>query len=184
MLCQVVLVNPRGSSGYGQAISDGCVQDWGGGDYYDLLAGLDAALALHPWLDGGRVGVCGGSCERQSHNNPVRIAEHKLCCLSQTDIKDVSDGGFMSMWMVRFLSSPLSASTASPPGKPRRAKCARSVVAAPFPGDPARSAVPSSGRPRRPLESHLVLRFESSGPALWQSPSVWLDSQLVVRSVF
>jgi dipeptidyl aminopeptidase/acylaminoacyl peptidase len=28
-----------------QAFSDGCVGDWGGGDYRDLMSGLDHALA-------------------------------------------------------------------------------------------------------------------------------------------
>ena len=36
----VVIINPRGSNGYGQAFSSGCVGDWGGGDYRDLMAGL------------------------------------------------------------------------------------------------------------------------------------------------
>ena len=34
----VILLNPRGSNGYGQEFSDGCVGDWGGGDYKDLMA--------------------------------------------------------------------------------------------------------------------------------------------------
>jgi len=65
LLCQhgyaVLSLNPRGSTGYGQRFSDGCVNDWGGGDYKDLMAGLDHALAKHPELDGKRLGVTGGS---------------------------------------------------------------------------------------------------------------------------
>jgi dipeptidyl aminopeptidase/acylaminoacyl peptidase len=57
----VLAVNPRGSSGYGQAFSDGCVNDWGGADYKDLMAGVDAVLKTHPSLDGDRLGVTGGS---------------------------------------------------------------------------------------------------------------------------
>ncbi len=57
----VLLINPRGSSGYGQKFSDGCVNDWGGGDYRDLMNGVDAALARFPFLDGSRLGVMGGS---------------------------------------------------------------------------------------------------------------------------
>jgi len=29
----VLYINPRGSAGYGQVFSDGCVNDWGGGDF-------------------------------------------------------------------------------------------------------------------------------------------------------
>ena len=54
-------INPRGSSGYGQKFSDGCVNDWGGGDYRDLMAGVDYALRTHPNLDAHRLGVMGGS---------------------------------------------------------------------------------------------------------------------------
>ncbi|MGE0129369.1 MAG: prolyl oligopeptidase family serine peptidase [Blastocatellales bacterium] len=57
----VLLVNPRGSSGYGQKFADGCVNDWGGGDYRDLMKGVDEALARFPFLDKDRMGVMGGS---------------------------------------------------------------------------------------------------------------------------
>lgn len=57
----VLYINPRGSTGYGQAFSDGSVLNWGGGDYGDLMAGVDHALARFPWLDPERMGVTGGS---------------------------------------------------------------------------------------------------------------------------
>ncbi|MGH9842675.1 MAG: prolyl oligopeptidase family serine peptidase, partial [Blastocatellia bacterium] len=57
----VLLINPRGSSGYGQKFADGCVNDWGGGDYRDLMKGMDEALARWPFLDKNRLGVMGGS---------------------------------------------------------------------------------------------------------------------------
>ena len=57
----VLALDPRGSSGYGQKFADGCVNDWGGGDYKDLMAGVDHVLAKYPQIDGGRMGVMGGS---------------------------------------------------------------------------------------------------------------------------
>ncbi len=56
----VVLANPRGSAGYGQAHGRAVVGRFGTVDVDDLLAMLDAALA-RPELDAGRVGVMGGS---------------------------------------------------------------------------------------------------------------------------
>jgi dipeptidyl aminopeptidase/acylaminoacyl peptidase len=56
-----VAINPRGSSGYGQAFADGCVNNWGGGDYKDLMAGVDHVLATHASVDPDRLGVMGGS---------------------------------------------------------------------------------------------------------------------------
>lgn len=57
----VLYLNPRGSSGYGQKFSDGCVNNWGGGDYQDLMKGVDYILAENKWIDGNRLGVIGGS---------------------------------------------------------------------------------------------------------------------------
>jgi dipeptidyl aminopeptidase/acylaminoacyl peptidase len=57
----VLYLNPRGSSGYGQKFSDGTLNEWGGGDYKDLMAGVDEALRKYPWIDQNRMGVTGGS---------------------------------------------------------------------------------------------------------------------------
>jgi dipeptidyl aminopeptidase/acylaminoacyl peptidase len=67
----VLYINPRGSAGYGQAFSDGCVNDWGGGDFKDLMAGLDEAIARNTWIDAQRLAVTG-----------------------------LSYGGFMTDWMI------------------------------------------------------------------------------------
>ena len=57
----VLYLNPRGSSGYGQRFSDGTLNEWGGGDYRDLMLGVDDALRKNSWIDGNRLGVTGGS---------------------------------------------------------------------------------------------------------------------------
>jgi dipeptidyl aminopeptidase/acylaminoacyl peptidase len=57
----VVYLNPRGSNGYGQKFSDGTLNEWGGGDYRDLMLGVDEALRKYPWVDRDRLGVTGGS---------------------------------------------------------------------------------------------------------------------------
>ncbi|MBA2529154.1 MAG: S9 family peptidase [Euzebyales bacterium] len=56
----VVMGNPRGSSGYGEAHGRAIVGDMGNLDYADLSALLDHALT-DPNLDAERVGVMGGS---------------------------------------------------------------------------------------------------------------------------
>jgi dipeptidyl aminopeptidase/acylaminoacyl peptidase len=57
----VLYINPRGSAGYGQNFSDGTLNEWGGGDYKDLMAGVDEALRQNSWIDPDRMGVTGGS---------------------------------------------------------------------------------------------------------------------------
>ena len=48
--------NPRGSTGYGQKFERGIVNNWGGMDYQDVMAGVDAALKQNPWIDHGPPG--------------------------------------------------------------------------------------------------------------------------------
>lgn len=57
----VVQINPRGSIGYGQEFADGTLRDWGGGDYKDLMAGMDEVIRRYPWVDAERLGVMGYS---------------------------------------------------------------------------------------------------------------------------
>jgi dipeptidyl aminopeptidase/acylaminoacyl peptidase len=57
----VVMVNPRGSTGYGQAFIDGVNGDWGGKAYVDLMKGLDAAEAKFPFIDKSRECALGAS---------------------------------------------------------------------------------------------------------------------------
>lgn len=56
----VVMVNPRGSSGYGQDFSRAIFADWGNKDVQDVLAGVDYAIA-QGYVDPNRLGVGGWS---------------------------------------------------------------------------------------------------------------------------
>jgi dipeptidyl aminopeptidase/acylaminoacyl peptidase len=56
----VVTMNPRGSSGYGQAFSRAIFADWGNKDFDDVMAGIDYAVA-HGIADSSRLGVGGWS---------------------------------------------------------------------------------------------------------------------------
>ena len=55
-----LLINPRGSSGYGQAFSEVIFADWGNKDYQDVMAGLDYAIESG-YVDTERLGVGGWS---------------------------------------------------------------------------------------------------------------------------
>jgi dipeptidyl aminopeptidase/acylaminoacyl peptidase len=57
----VFFCNPRGSTGYGEQFEHGIVNNWGGMDYADVTAGVDAAIKANPWIDTDRLGVTGGS---------------------------------------------------------------------------------------------------------------------------
>ena len=55
----VIYTNPRGSHGYGEKFSRAIVGDWGGGDFADIMAGLDDALGRYPFIDPERLGITG-----------------------------------------------------------------------------------------------------------------------------
>ncbi|GGW29356.1 S9 family peptidase [Arenibacter certesii] len=55
-----LLINPRGSSGYGQAFSQALFADWGNKDVEDVLAGLDYIIE-QGYTDPNRLGVGGWS---------------------------------------------------------------------------------------------------------------------------
>jgi dipeptidyl aminopeptidase/acylaminoacyl peptidase len=57
----VFFCNPRGSTGYGEKFERGEINNWGGMDYQDIMAGVDAALKQNPWVDPNDLGVTGGS---------------------------------------------------------------------------------------------------------------------------
>ena len=56
-----VLINPRGSTGYGQRFTDEISRDWGGKPYVDLMAGVDHVLKAYPFIDGKRIAAAGAS---------------------------------------------------------------------------------------------------------------------------
>ncbi|HEX4067283.1 MAG TPA: S9 family peptidase [Acidobacteriaceae bacterium] len=57
----VVMINPGGSTGYGQAFVDRVNGDWGGKPYVDLMRGLDYAEQHYPFIDKTRECALGAS---------------------------------------------------------------------------------------------------------------------------
>ena len=57
----VIMVNPRGSTGYGQKFIDDINGDWGGRVYLDLMLGLDYAERKYPFIDKTRECALGAS---------------------------------------------------------------------------------------------------------------------------
>lgn len=56
----VLRPNPRGSSGYGQKFRFANIKDWGGGDFQDLMTGVDHVVSMGV-ADPDRMGVMGWS---------------------------------------------------------------------------------------------------------------------------
>jgi dipeptidyl aminopeptidase/acylaminoacyl peptidase len=56
-----LMINRRGSTGYGQKFTDEITNDWGGRAYLDVMKGIDAAVAKYPFIDKTRLAAAGGS---------------------------------------------------------------------------------------------------------------------------
>jgi dipeptidyl aminopeptidase/acylaminoacyl peptidase len=56
-----LMVNRRGSTGYGQKFTDEITNDWGGKAFVDVMRGVDAALAKYSFIDGTKMAAAGGS---------------------------------------------------------------------------------------------------------------------------
>ena len=57
----IVMINRRGSTGFGQKFTDDIRLDWGGKPFEDLMSGLDFVLGKYPFTDRDRVGAAGAS---------------------------------------------------------------------------------------------------------------------------
>jgi dipeptidyl aminopeptidase/acylaminoacyl peptidase len=56
-----VMINPRGSTSYGQKFTDEITDDWGGRVYEDLMKGVDYVIGKYSYVDGNRLAAAGGS---------------------------------------------------------------------------------------------------------------------------
>lgn len=85
----VLQINPRGSDGYGQEFKNGNLNDWGGGDYEDLMAGLNRTMDRNKWIDREKLGVTGQSYGGYLTN----------CIITKTKLfkAAVSDGGISNL---------------------------------------------------------------------------------------
>ena len=103
----VLYVNPRGSHGYSQEFVDAVRGDYGGGDYEDIMAGLDFVIGENEWIDTERLGVTGGSYGGFMTNWIVGHTDRFKAAVTQRSISNwisffgVSDiGYYFSDWQI------------------------------------------------------------------------------------
>jgi dipeptidyl aminopeptidase/acylaminoacyl peptidase len=99
--------NPRGSYGQGEAFTQGNVKDFGGGDYRDIMAAIDAIAKEYP-IDLRRLGVRGHSyggymamwAETQTHRFAAAVAGAGLSnWVSYYGVNDIDE------WMIPFFGA-------------------------------------------------------------------------------
>ncbi|MGA3129519.1 MAG: S9 family peptidase [Terracidiphilus sp.] len=84
----VIMINMRGSTGYGQAIVDGVNGDWGGKPFTDLMEGLDYAEQHYPFIDKDRECALGASYGGYMANWVLGHTDRFKCIVSHDGMFD------------------------------------------------------------------------------------------------
>jgi dipeptidyl aminopeptidase/acylaminoacyl peptidase len=103
----VLCPNPRGSYGQGEAFTQGNIKDFGGGDFRDIMAGVEAISKKYP-VDGKRIGIRGHSyggymtmwAETQTQRFAAAVAGAGLSnWVSYYGLNDIDE------WMIPFFGA-------------------------------------------------------------------------------
>jgi len=84
----VIMINPRGSTGYGQAFVDGVNGDWGGKPFTDLMEGLDYAEQHYSFIDKDRECALGASYGGYMANWVLGHTDRFKCIVSHDGMFD------------------------------------------------------------------------------------------------
>jgi dipeptidyl aminopeptidase/acylaminoacyl peptidase len=93
-----LMVNYRGSTGYGQKLTDAIFGDQDGGEAKDVLAGVDAALKAYPWIDGTRLGLEGGSYGGQLTNWIITQTDRFKAAIPSAGISNLVTQNYLSYY--------------------------------------------------------------------------------------
>lgn len=93
-----LMVNYRGSTGYGQSFANLIARDQDGGEGRDILAGVDAALARYPWIDADRLGIEGGSYGGQLTNWLITQTPRFKAAIPWAGISNLVSHNYMSVY--------------------------------------------------------------------------------------
>ncbi len=93
-----LMVNYRGSTGYGQKLADAIFGDQNGGEAKDVLAGVDAALKKYPWLDANRMGLEGGSYGGQLTNWIITQTDRFKAAVPSAGISNLVTQNYLSYY--------------------------------------------------------------------------------------
>ncbi|HJO38134.1 MAG: S9 family peptidase [Vicinamibacterales bacterium] len=93
-----LMVNYRGSTGYGQELADAIFKDQNGGEAQDVVAGVDAALDRYRWLDGDRLAIEGGSYGGQLTNWIITQTDRFKAAIPRASISNLVSFNYMAYY--------------------------------------------------------------------------------------
>jgi dipeptidyl aminopeptidase/acylaminoacyl peptidase len=91
----VLAANPRGSSGYGEEFCKKVLNDWGGDDFRDLMAGVDYVIANEP-VDENRLGIGGVSYGGYMTQYAITQTQRFKAAVSRNGISYLPSAGMLS----------------------------------------------------------------------------------------
>lgn len=97
----VLAANPRGSMGYGEEFTRKVLNDWGGDDFRDLMAGIDHVIATEP-VDGNRLGIGGLSYGGYMTNWAITQTTRFKAAVSRNGISFLPSASMLSDQTVWF----------------------------------------------------------------------------------
>ncbi|HZO71147.1 MAG TPA: S9 family peptidase [Ktedonobacteraceae bacterium] len=97
----VLAPNPRGSSGYGEEFCRQVLNDWGGADFQDLMAGIDHVIATEP-IDGSRLGIGGLSYGGYMTNWAITQTDRFKAAASRNGISNLLTASYLSDQTIWF----------------------------------------------------------------------------------
>jgi dipeptidyl aminopeptidase/acylaminoacyl peptidase len=98
----VLVVNPRGAAGWGEAFADHHAGDWGPLAAADIMAGTEFVLAQRPWLDADAVGIFGGSYGGFMTDYLVTHTDMYAAAVSLYGISDLATYWGQGAWGVTY----------------------------------------------------------------------------------
>lgn len=93
-----LMVNYRGSTGYGQKLADAIFGDQNGKEAEDVVAGVNAALARYSWLDGSKMGLEGGSYGGQLTNWIITRTDRFKAAIPTAGISNLVTQNYVSYY--------------------------------------------------------------------------------------
>jgi dipeptidyl aminopeptidase/acylaminoacyl peptidase len=104
----VVMINPRGSTGYGQAFVNGVNGDWGRKPFTDLMEGLDYAEQHYAFIDKNRECALGASYGGYMANWVLGHTDRFKCIVSHDGMFDAesafgtTEEDWFNIWEFKF----------------------------------------------------------------------------------
>ena len=93
-----LMVNYRGSTGYGQKFADAIFKDQNGGEAKDVMAGVDAAVSKYAWIDRDRLGIEGGSYGGQLTNWIITQTDRFKAAVPAAGISNLVSFNYMAYY--------------------------------------------------------------------------------------